>query len=109
MGGEPAPLNHIGEGVVHMLEVKIHPHRRRRADHTLPIQGYVLSIGEQLHVLPVMTRFESLRIVQSWKTNALKVFQLLRVFLPSLQNHHAVAELSVVSPQKPSRPFITRY
>ena len=85
MRSQPPSGNHFGEGMVHVVQVEVQTQRGCRADHAVAVQHHHLPRREQLDVLAIVHRLESLFIGQRRKADHLQLLQLLAV--PGLRIH----------------------
>ncbi len=93
---EPAALDDLAEGMIHVIEVEIQTQRGGCADHAIAIQSDELAVLEQLHVLQVVAALEALFFGQRGETDALQFLELHREFRTGVRDHQAVSKFSVI-------------
>ena len=105
---EPAALDDLAEGVVHMIEIEVETQSCGCAHHAIAIQGDELAVVEQLHVLQVVKTLEALLLGERGKTGALQLFELNGKFRASMRDHQAVSKFSIIPAHRGFRKYFTR-
>ncbi len=96
---EPAALDDVGEGVVHVVEIEVEPQRGGCAHHAAAVQRDKLAVLEQFHVLQEMRALEALVVGQRGETEDLQLFKLCRVLRTRLSDDETISEFSMIPAQ----------